>query len=116
MAMKPSDDDDKTVVPRAVPGEKTKEELPDLTTPPMGPQSGPLSPFGSNPSPAHDAWIAEDKKKREAEAKGEKYEPPPIPGQQPAPQPQPAAAPAQPASPTQHAPAHATHEQKNDKR
>lgn len=109
-----ADKDDKTAVPKAVPGEKTAEELQDLGTPPMGPQSGPLSPFGSSPSPAHDAWIAEDKKRRIAEAKGEKYEAPPIPGQQPAPQPAPAQQPQPAPAPATHA-QHA-HEQKNDKR
>jgi len=32
-------------------------EVENDNTPPTGPQSGPLSPFGGNPSPALDAYV-----------------------------------------------------------
>ena len=53
----PENKDTPTNVPRTKAGEHAVEDMPDDKTPPTGPQSGPLSPFGGNPSPALDVYV-----------------------------------------------------------
>jgi len=53
----PENKDTPTNVPRTKAGEHATADSPDDKTPPTGPQSGPLSPFGGNPSPALDVYV-----------------------------------------------------------